>query len=122
MISESGLQNPESLRHLQALGFRGFLMGEALMRARDPEAALRDLIAAKVRGDIPEQQSTPMTNNAKTVGRLCQTPWRFTETPYNVEPALMKGRGDIVPPALTAFTTEERRSRSDTPYQTPARL
>ena len=46
MISESGLKNAKSLRHLQALGFRGFLIGEALMRATDPEAALRDLIAA----------------------------------------------------------------------------
>jgi indole-3-glycerol phosphate synthase len=45
MISESGLQNPKSLRHLKALGFRGFLIGEALMRARDPEAALRDFLA-----------------------------------------------------------------------------
>jgi len=45
MISESGLQSPKSLRHLQALGFRGFLIGKALMRAPDPEAALRDLIA-----------------------------------------------------------------------------
>jgi indole-3-glycerol phosphate synthase len=46
MISESGLQNAESVSHLQALGFRGFLIGEALMRAADPEKALRDLIAA----------------------------------------------------------------------------
>jgi len=46
MISESGLQNAKSLRHLQTLGFRGFLIGEALMRTPDPEAALRDLIAA----------------------------------------------------------------------------
>ena len=45
MISESGLQNPKSLRHLQALGFRGFLIGEALMRAPNPEAALRHFIA-----------------------------------------------------------------------------
>jgi indole-3-glycerol phosphate synthase len=44
MVSESGLQNPGSLRRLQALGFRGFLVGEALMRAADPEMALRDLI------------------------------------------------------------------------------
>lgn len=45
MISESGLQSPESLRHLRTLGFRGFLIGEALMRATDPEKVLRDLIA-----------------------------------------------------------------------------
>jgi indole-3-glycerol phosphate synthase len=44
MISESGLQDPKSLRHLRALGFRGFLIGEALMRAPDPEAALHDFI------------------------------------------------------------------------------
>jgi indole-3-glycerol phosphate synthase len=53
MVSESGLQDPRSLRYLQSLGFRGFLVGEALMRAPDPEAALRDLV------DGPEQgQST----------------------------------------------------------------
>ncbi|HEX5490870.1 MAG TPA: indole-3-glycerol phosphate synthase TrpC [Candidatus Udaeobacter sp.] len=45
MISESGLHDPESLRHLRELGFRGFLIGEALMRAPDPEKALRDFIA-----------------------------------------------------------------------------
>jgi indole-3-glycerol phosphate synthase len=45
MVSESGLQNPKSLCHLQALGFRGFLIGEALMRASDPETALRDLVS-----------------------------------------------------------------------------
>ena len=50
MISESGLQNPKSLRHLRALGFRGFLIGEMLMRARDPEAALRDFIAGAEHG------------------------------------------------------------------------
>jgi indole-3-glycerol phosphate synthase len=44
MISESGLKNAECLRRLHTLGFRGFLMGEALMRASDPESALRDLI------------------------------------------------------------------------------
>jgi indole-3-glycerol phosphate synthase len=46
MVSESGLQDPRSLHHLQALGFRGFLIGESLMRAPDPETALRDLVAA----------------------------------------------------------------------------
>ena len=45
MISESGLRDPEQLRHLQALGFRGFLIGEGLMGAKNPGTALRDLLA-----------------------------------------------------------------------------
>ena len=45
MVSESGLQDVESLHRLDRLGFRGFLIGETLMRATDPEKALRDLIA-----------------------------------------------------------------------------
>ena len=45
LISESGLQSAESLLHLRKLGARGFLIGEALMRAPDPEVALRDFIA-----------------------------------------------------------------------------
>jgi indole-3-glycerol phosphate synthase len=43
MISESGLQSTEQLRHLHALGFRGFLIGETLMKASDPASALRSL-------------------------------------------------------------------------------
>jgi len=46
MISESGLRDPEQLRWLRALGFHGFLIGEHLMRAKNPETALRDLLAA----------------------------------------------------------------------------
>ena len=44
MISESGLQSAKSLRNLQTLGFRGFLIGEALMRSNEPETALRRLL------------------------------------------------------------------------------
>jgi indole-3-glycerol phosphate synthase len=55
MISESGLQNPKSLRHLRELGFRGFLIGEALMRAPDPEEALRDFIAGAEDGQERKQ-------------------------------------------------------------------
>ncbi len=46
MVSESGLQNAQSLRRLHELGFDGFLIGETLMRASDPETALRDLTMA----------------------------------------------------------------------------
>ena len=61
MISESGLQTPESLRRLRALGFRGFLIGEALMRAPDPEAALRDFIGAAE--DAHQRRQTAMASD-----------------------------------------------------------
>lgn len=57
IISESGLQNPESLCQLQTLGFRGFLIGEALMRAPDPEVALRHFIAGAERGQPKKKQN-----------------------------------------------------------------
>ena len=60
MVSESGLQRAESLRHLKSLGFRGFLIGEALMRADDPETALRDLIAA-----VRDQQGAAISAGAR---------------------------------------------------------
>jgi indole-3-glycerol phosphate synthase len=46
MISESGLSGGRELRRLAALGYRGFLIGEMLMRAADPAAKLRELVQA----------------------------------------------------------------------------
>jgi indole-3-glycerol phosphate synthase len=46
MISESGLSGGGELRRLAALGYRGFLIGEMLMRAADPAAKLRELVQA----------------------------------------------------------------------------
>lgn len=43
LVSESGLRESADLRRLKERGFRGFLIGESLMRAPDPGAALRDL-------------------------------------------------------------------------------
>jgi indole-3-glycerol phosphate synthase len=43
LVSESGLNNASDLRRLREQGFHGFLIGESLMRAADPEVALRDL-------------------------------------------------------------------------------
>jgi len=46
LVSESGLASGE-VRKLQAVGYKGFLVGEALMRAADPERELRAF-----RGDV----------------------------------------------------------------------
>ncbi len=46
VISESGMRGPDDIVRLQAAGARGFLVGEALMRAEDPAAALRALKSA----------------------------------------------------------------------------
>lgn len=43
LVSESGLNEAADLRRLRERGFHGFLIGESLMRAKDPEMALRDL-------------------------------------------------------------------------------
>ena len=43
LVSESGLNNGADLRRLREQGFHGFLIGESLMRAPDPEQALREL-------------------------------------------------------------------------------
>ena len=43
LVSESGLRGPDDLRRLREAGYHGFLIGETLMRADNPEQALRDL-------------------------------------------------------------------------------
>ncbi|MEZ5425128.1 MAG: indole-3-glycerol phosphate synthase TrpC [Pyrinomonadaceae bacterium] len=44
LIAESGLRSRDDLLELRELGFRGFLIGETLMRSGDPAAELERLI------------------------------------------------------------------------------
>lgn len=44
LVSESGLNSKDDVRRLHELGYRGFLIGESLMRADSPEDALRELV------------------------------------------------------------------------------
>lgn len=44
-VSESGISDPETVLRLREAGFRGFLMGEAFMKAGDPGHALAEFIA-----------------------------------------------------------------------------
>jgi len=46
LVSESGLRTAQDISMLRAAGYKGFLIGETLMRADDPERALADLISA----------------------------------------------------------------------------
>ena len=45
LISESGIKNSADVVRLRNAGYQGFLIGESLMRAEDPEFALKNLIA-----------------------------------------------------------------------------
>ena len=45
LVSESGIENAADIGRLRHAGFQAFLIGEHLMRARDPGLALNDLIS-----------------------------------------------------------------------------
>ena len=50
LISESGLRSPDDLKRLREAGYHGFLIGETLMRAENPEETLRNFVGAALRG------------------------------------------------------------------------
>jgi len=44
LVAESGIHGPDDLDRLHAAGYDGFLVGEHLVLAEDPTAAVRALI------------------------------------------------------------------------------
>ena len=44
LVSESGIKTGADIRRLQLLGFKGFLVGETLMRSADPASKLQEII------------------------------------------------------------------------------
>jgi indole-3-glycerol phosphate synthase len=61
-VSESGLKTAADLKRLKALGFRAFLVGEHLMAATDPGAALAGLLD----GDV-NTKDTKDTKDTKSI-------------------------------------------------------
>jgi indole-3-glycerol phosphate synthase len=55
-VAESGLRTAQDLQRLQALGYNAFLIGEQLVTAADPGAALRDLLSEPLKEAQPEAQ------------------------------------------------------------------
>ena len=45
LVSESGISNPDTVRALRQVGFRGFLIGENFMKTPDPGQALNEFIS-----------------------------------------------------------------------------
>ena len=43
-VSESGISNPDTVKALRQVGFRGFLIGENFMKTADPGQAINDFI------------------------------------------------------------------------------
>ncbi len=46
LVSESGISNPNTVRQLRQIGFRGFLIGETFMKTADPAQALSQFISS----------------------------------------------------------------------------
>jgi indole-3-glycerol phosphate synthase len=69
-VAESGMRAPGDASSLLAAGFEGFLVGEALATAADPEAATRAFAAAIRREPTSTPRNVPTTASAGYGGDL----------------------------------------------------
>ena len=56
LVSESGISNSMQIAELSSLGYSGFLIGESLMRSRDPGSMIRELLSTE--SDVFEINTT----------------------------------------------------------------
>jgi indole-3-glycerol phosphate synthase len=73
VVSESGIATAEQLRALAAQGVDAVLVGEALMRAPEPEAALRELLEASSSSAGPAAASAGRRSAAGEAGARANT-------------------------------------------------
>jgi len=45
-VSESGISDPETIKALKKVGYKGFLIGENFMRTESPQEAIKAFVAA----------------------------------------------------------------------------
>src|SRR5579872_901075 len=55
-VAESGIHSAEDLRRLRAAGYQAFLIGESLMKAASPGAALSELLASSAQQTVRTAQ------------------------------------------------------------------
>ncbi len=55
-VAESGIHSPNDIARLRDAGYHAFLIGESLMRAASPGAALRELMTPSIRYSVPSTQ------------------------------------------------------------------
>jgi indole-3-glycerol phosphate synthase len=82
VVSESGIADAAQLRELHARGVQAVLVGETLMRARDPEAALRELRGAATAAATEASRATAETSRATAdAPEVLTTPRRGFRSP-----------------------------------------
>ena len=109
VVSESGFHSRSQLDDLERVGVDGVLVGESLMRADDPEAALRALTGVEARVRCP--------GRSPRFSRLCSA--APSSLPCSCSPApatatAARRRSSSRPPATTPTLrrTRSRRGRS----------
>jgi anthranilate phosphoribosyltransferase len=93
-VAESGVAGPEQAREVAALGYDAALVGTALMKAGDPESAVRRLLAAGSSAVVPHSSlwvkicglSTPDSVRAVSEAGADAAGFVFAESPRRVSP------------------------------------